>query len=104
MSQVNIAANNYYQGVQNGDVTVNYAFNILRPSLDLNEGWRIRVVSSDPSVPAGPAAPAGFSAQSDITQVSLDWADNTEPGTDWLHGLPQHCDGQRISGDCYRDW
>ena len=80
LESVNIAANNYYQGVQNGDGTVNYAFNIPRPSLDLNEGWRIRVVSSDTSVPAGPAAPAGLSAQSGITQVSLDWADNTEPG------------------------
>lgn len=79
LESVNIAANNYYQGVQNADGTVNYAFTIPRPSLDLNEGWRIRVVSSNPSVPAGPTAPVGLSAQSGITQVALDWADNTEP-------------------------
>ncbi|MDF7808118.1 sulfatase [Pontiellaceae bacterium B12219] len=45
LETADVNANTDYQGVQNPDGTMDVVFNITRPSLDLGESWRIRIVS-----------------------------------------------------------
>ena len=44
LESVDIDQNNYYQGVQNADGTLDCVFNIKRPSQDLDDPWRIRIL------------------------------------------------------------
>jgi hypothetical protein len=44
LESVDIQNDTYYQGVLNADGSMDYTFSIPRPSLDLNEAWRVRVL------------------------------------------------------------
>jgi hypothetical protein len=45
LETADVTENNDYQGVQNTDGTMDVVFNMPRPTADLNESWRIRIVS-----------------------------------------------------------
>ena len=44
LESVDIDQNSYYQGVRNADGSMDCIFNITRPSHDLNDPWRIRIL------------------------------------------------------------
>lgn len=44
LESVEIDQNNYYQGVRNSDGTMDCVFNIKRPSHDLDDRWRVRIL------------------------------------------------------------
>jgi hypothetical protein len=44
LESVDIDQNSYYQGVRNADGSMDCVFNITRPSHDLNDPWRIRIL------------------------------------------------------------
>ncbi len=44
LESVDIDQNNYYQGYLDAEGTLDCAFNIDRPSFDLNEPWRLRII------------------------------------------------------------
>jgi len=44
LESVDITGNDYYQGYQNADGKMDYVFNINRPSTNLNESWRVRIL------------------------------------------------------------
>ena len=43
LETVDLDNNTYYQGIQNADGTMDYTFNLPRPSLDLNEACLMRI-------------------------------------------------------------
>jgi hypothetical protein len=45
LESVNLTANTYYQARLNADGTMDYTFSIPRPTSELKDAWRIRVVS-----------------------------------------------------------
>ncbi|WP_156817148.1 hypothetical protein [Rubritalea marina] len=44
LENVNLLDSDYYQGYFNADGNIDYSFNIKRPSTDLSESWRLRVL------------------------------------------------------------
>jgi hypothetical protein len=46
LESVDVEQNNYYQGIRNVDGSMDCLFNINRPSKDLNESWRVRIVQA----------------------------------------------------------
>lgn len=84
LESVNISDHDYYQGYLNADGTMDYAFSIQRLSLDLDEAWRVRVLTE---IPAG-----AYWALDDVAgTVALDHSDNGFEGTvvdaEWVSGV-----------------
>ncbi|MEY3897704.1 MAG: hypothetical protein RLZZ214_3225, partial [Verrucomicrobiota bacterium] len=52
LESVDIANHAYYQALRNADGTTDYTFSIHRPSTDLNQAWRVRVMYDVVSVSA----------------------------------------------------
>ena len=48
LESVSISGNDYYQGYQNANGKMDYAFTVNRPSANLNESWRIRILNYVP--------------------------------------------------------
>ncbi|MDF7808621.1 hypothetical protein P4E94_14320 [Pontiellaceae bacterium B12219] len=46
LEAVDLEQNSYYQGIRTADGTMDCLFNINRPSSNLNESWRIRIIQS----------------------------------------------------------
>lgn len=44
LESVDIGNHTYYQALRNADGTTDYTFSIHRPSTDLNQAWRVRVI------------------------------------------------------------
>ena len=60
LESVDITGNDYYQGCQNADGKMDYVFNINRPSTNLNESWRIRILkgtNGNPTTETDPPTP-----------------------------------------------
>jgi len=49
LESVNIEENNYYQGYRDAKGTLDCVFNFDRPSLDLNDSWRMRIIKGAPA-------------------------------------------------------
>lgn len=46
LESVNIEENNYYQGIRNTNGMMDCLFNINRPTTDLEQSWRVRIISN----------------------------------------------------------
>ena len=58
LESVDLSSHDYYQGYQNAAGGIDYAFNIKRPTSDLQESWRIRVIGGN--TPDGLVAHCSF--------------------------------------------
>jgi hypothetical protein len=78
LETVDIENNTYYQGIQNADGTMDYAFSIPRPSLDLNEAWRMRIcVKASGGWAHETSFEGGFDGWVNRPDDDFDWSRNT---------------------------
>lgn len=91
---VDLDKNSYYQAVQNPDGTMDYTFSIPRPSLDLNEAWRVRIYSKPVVFVASQASfEGGFDGWINRTDGDFDWVRKTGGTTSLSTGPDGATDG-----------
>jgi len=79
---VDIADNEYYQGYLNSEGTMDYAFNLKRPSTNLTEPWRVRVITDE--VTEDPALTIYYVRHGEGGHnVAGDYEDSTVPTDQW---------------------